>query len=256
MTAHGGDLFALRGRLMSGLKRWVLRKASHVTVVSKAMLPAAVQLGCDESHVSVRSMGVDLRSNFTPGDTEDRAGLVFVGRLVEKKGVRFLVEAVSRLVDRFPELSLTIIGDGPLRGELSNLTKRHRLEDNIRFVGSLPNTQLPAYLQKAQIAVMPSVVTASGDQEGLGLVAIEAMGCGCAVVASDLPAVRDTIIDGETGLMARPGDPSDLAKKIEALLDDNALLTRLAENGRRYAFERFEWRSVGDRYAEIIRTMP
>ena len=256
VTAHGGDLFALRGSLMTRLKRWVLRKADHVAVVSKAMRSTAVELGCNESAVTVQSMGVDLQGTFTPGDaTAKRAGLVFVSRLVEKKGVRYLVEAVSRLVDRFPELELVIIGDGPLRRELADLVKRHRLEQNIRFVGSIPNTELPGYLQKAQIAVMPSVVAASGDQEGLGLVAVEAMGCGCAVVASDLPAVRDTIIDGETGLMAQPGNPSDLADKIAVLLDDSALLTRLAKNGRRHALEHFDWRRVGDSYAQLIRGM-
>jgi glycosyltransferase involved in cell wall biosynthesis len=119
----------------------------------------------------------------------------------------------------------------------------------------VPNTQLPDYLRAAQIAVMPSVIAASGDQEGLGLVAVEAMGCGCAVVASDLPAVRDTILDGHTGLMAKPADAEDLAEKISELLADDEKRQTLADTGHRYAVEHFDWRIVGDSYAKTISGM-
>ena len=251
VTAHGSDVFALRGLVLRSLKRWILRRANRVSVVSEAMRAHAHDLGCDEDKLAVRSMGVDLRSRFTPSDSSTaREGLVFVGRLVEMKGARYLIEALSRLVDRYPGLPLTIIGDGPLRGELVDLAKRHRLDGQIRFVGNVPNTELPTHLRRALIAIMPS-----SGQEGLGLVAIEAMGCGCAVVASELPAVRDTVIDGETGLMAKPGDPRDLADKIAMLLGDSALRNRLAANGRQHALDHYDWREVGDAYAELINGM-
>jgi glycosyltransferase involved in cell wall biosynthesis len=117
------------------------------------------------------------------------------------------------------------------------------------------NEQVPDYLRTATISVMPSVVASSGDQEGLGLVAVEALGCGCAVVAFDLPAVRDTIIDGQTGLMAEPENAVDLADKIAMLLDDDALCEELATEGRRYALGKFTWTAVGLRYADIIKDM-
>jgi glycosyltransferase involved in cell wall biosynthesis len=99
---------------------------------------------------------------------------------------------------------------------------------------------------------MPSIVAKSGDQEGLGLVAVEAMGCGCAVVATDLPAVRDTVQHGKTGLVARAADAEDLAAKIETLLDDDALRLRLAKDGNEFARERFDWSVVGADYASLI----
>lgn len=257
VTSHGGDLFALQGALLVGLKRWVLARATRTTVVSRAMRDYAVELGCDTSKIFVQSMGVDLCRTFTPGDpAQERKGIIFVGRLVEKKGIGYLIEAMGPLVRRFPDLQLTIIGDGPLRQSLTTAVRDTHLDTNIRFLGSLPNVQLPQYLRQSKIAVMPSVVAESGDQEGLGLVAVEAMGCGCAVVASDLAAVRDAIIDGETGLLADPADPLGLAAKIASLLDDDACRERLAENARRYALEHFDWRHVGDRYAELITGMP
>jgi len=253
VTSHGGDLFALRGALLTGLKRWILKRANKIAVVSEAMRPTAVELAHDEGKVSVHSMGVDLRNVFTPGDhATGRSGLVFVGRLVEKKGVSYLIEAMATLTKNDPQLQLTIIGDGPDRATLTRQVANLKLENNVQFIGSVTNIELPEHLRTAAIAVMPSVVAASGDQEGLGLVAVEAMGCGCAVVASDLPAVRDTVIDGETGLMARPADANDLADVLARLLNDDEKRRVLANNGRRYALAHFDWRIIGDKYAALI----
>ena len=250
ITSHGSDLFALRGALLARLKRWILGKATRVSVVSDAMRSAAAELGCNDSDIAVRSMGVDLRFTFTPGEAgTERDGLIFVSRLVEKKGLTHLIEAMARLVAQHPELRLTIIGDGPLREPLTQLVSKLDLQDHVHFAGSLPNAELPNYLRAAQISVMPSV------QEGLGLVAVEAMGCGCAVVASDLPAVRDVVIDGETGLMVQPADSAELAEKIGRLLADDTLRDTLAAAGRRHALAHFDWREVGTTYAELIAGM-
>lgn len=256
VTSHGGDLYALRGWILERLKRWVLRRADTVTVVSDAMREYCERQGIAPDRIIVQSMGVDLGSKFTPGDGDaPRDGLVFVGRLVEKKGVSYLIEAVSLLADRYPDLTLTIVGDGPLYESLQSLTTDRGVQNRVRFAGSVLNEQVPDYLRAATISVMPSIVASSGDQEGLGLVAVEALGCGCAVVAFDLPAVRDTIINGQTGLMAEPENAADLADKIARLLDDDTLRQRLAQSGRRHALEKFTWPAVGKRYAEIITDM-
>ncbi len=253
VTSHGGDLYALQGPVLERLKRWVLNRADAVTVVSDAMRQYCENHRLAPGKIIVRSMGVDLDDRFTPGDpAQSRDGLVFVGRLVEKKGVEYLVRAVSLLSEAYPQLELSIVGDGPLRESLTELARSQGVLDRIRFVGSIPNDDVSDYLRAASIAVMPSVVAESGDQEGLGLVAVEAMGCGCAVVASDLPAVREAVIDGQTGLMARPADPAELAKKIAVLLDDDVLCRSLAESGRAHALENFNWPSVGSAYATIL----
>lgn len=256
VTSHGGDLYALRGPILERLKRWILSRADGLTVVSKAMRDYCEKRGLSSGKIFVQSMGVDLDALFTPGEgAVTRDGLVFVGRLVEKKGVAYLIEALSLLSATYPRLNLNIIGDGPLRGSLVELARTHDVIDRIHFVGSVPNEEVSAYLRAASIAVMPSIVAASGDQEGLGLVAVEAMGCGCAVVASDLPAVRDAVIDGQTGLMARPADAADLADKIAVLLEDDVLRSSLADSGREHALEKFNWISVGSAYTTIIRDL-
>ena len=253
VTSHGGDLYALRGPVFERLKRWILTRADSVTVVSHAMRDYCEEHGLVPGKVVVQSMGVDLDGKFIPADKGNaRAGLIFVGRLVEKKGVKYLIEAMAILRSKYPQLNLVVIGDGPLRESLTALAQTCGVSDRVRFIGSVRNEELPGYFRAAAISVMPSVVAASGDQEGLGLVAVEAQGCGCAVVASDLPAVRDTVIDGQTGLMARPADAADLADKIAVLLEDDALRKSLAEAGRSHALEKFNWTTVGSVYSRII----
>ena len=253
ITSHGGDLYALHGPVFERLKRWILTWADAVTVVSQAMRDYCDEHDLASGRIIVQSMGVDLDGIFTTGDTANtRDGLVFVGRLVEKKGVEYLIEAMAMLRPKYPQLNLVVIGDGPLRESLAALAQTRGVSDRVRFIGSVRNEELPDYFRAAAISVMPSVVAASGDQEGLGLVAVEAQGCGCAVIASDLPAVRDTVIDGQTGLMARPADAADLAAKIAVLLDDDVLRGSLAESGRSYALEKFNWIVVGSVYSRII----
>lgn len=249
VTSHGSDLFALRGRILNRLKKWVLKRANAVSVVSEAMKQHCVERQYARN-VIVQSMGADLDSLFVPGDGQlNREGLVYVGRLVEVKGVDQLIRAMALLVKRFPDLGLTIVGDGPLRDELGNLAARLDLQNNIRFSGAVLHEDVPRFLRAAAIFVLPS------RQEGLGLVAVEAMGCGCAVVASDLPSVRDAVIDGKTGLTANAANPEDLAEKITRLLLDEELRNTLANAGRRHAVDHFAWKTVGQRYTELLNGM-
>ena len=122
-TSHGGDLFALRSPVFRWARIWLGRTAAHVTVVSQFMREVLIKEGLDASKVSVLSMGVDLKKVFVPQfEVERNPGrLIFVGRLVEKKGVRYLLEAYAHLIKEFPELGIRVIGDGPERNALRAL---------------------------------------------------------------------------------------------------------------------------------------
>ena len=252
-TSHGGDLFSLQGGGLQALKRFVFCRSDHVTVVSSAMRDHLKQIGCNTDNVSVQSMGVDLTTRFVPGTRPAEPNkLIYVGRLVEKKGVASLVTAIHLLKADFPGLKLTIVGDGPERATLEKLAAELGISAQIDFVGSQPNASVPQYYQSAGIAVVPSIVASDGDQEGLGLVAVEALGCGCVTVVSDLPALRDVVSDGENGLVFRANDAADMAEKIRHLLEDTSLYKRLAGTGRQSIVDRFDWKQVGSQYLSII----
>ncbi len=252
-TAHGGDLFALKARGFRWLRRFITARAACVTVVSHYMREVLEREGLPGGRIEVASMGVDLESRFVPvaGVAREPQRLVFVGRLVEKKGVAVLLDAFARLRATHPASRLTIVGDGPERGALEQQAAASGLGGAVEFAGARAQHELPALYSAASIAVVPSIVDRIGDQEGLGLVTLEAIGCGCAVVASDLPAIRDVIVDGETGLLARSGDATDFATKLCRLLDDNALRERLGESARARLL-RYDWREVTARYADLL----
>ena len=254
-TSHGADLYGLRGAFARMLKRYVVRHSDHVAVVSQAMCDDLREETGGTSNVSVLPMGVDTRVRFVPPAAPNtRSGLLFVGRLADKKGVSVLLDAMAKLKG-VTRVSLHIIGSGPEEDRLKRQAEALSLQGLVDFVGPVPNQDLPRWFQRAAVLVFPSVVTPYGDQEGLGLVPIEALACGCAVVASDLPAVRDVIRHEVTGLMVKPGDPDALAAALRHMLEDSGLRARFAAAGRDAARARFDWEHVAEQYSSRFRAL-
>lgn len=253
-TSHGGDLFAFQNAPFFQLKKWVLDSTSAVTVVSTYMKKICETMVSKKGKIHVCSMGVDLENAFKPLNNEkkNRNKLIFVGRLVEKKGVAILLEAISKLVERKLNLELDIVGDGPERKKLEDLCNDLNIQHCVKFLGSKSPRMLPEIYASSSIAVMPSIVDSQNDQEGLGLVAIEAMGCNCAVVASSLPAVRDIIEDGVNGILCRPGDIDDLANSLEKVLLNSNLREQISSAARPSVLNKYDWKIITNKYRELI----
>lgn len=255
VTSHGADLFALKAALPKYLKRIVMRDAAAVTVVSEAMREKARIVGGPNLALRVQPMGVDLRQRFVP-DKEPRRlenELLFVGRLVEKKGLRYLLDAMPAVVARFPEVSLRVAGFGPDEAALKRHTKQLGLATNVQFIGAVPQADLPELYRRAALFVAPFVEAHSGDQEGLGLVLVEAIGCGCPVIAGDVSAVRDVL----TGGGHRIGDVRDTSALSAAILEALAYPRQRqhqAEALRVDLVERFDWKNVAKGYAGLLST--
>ncbi|GAB6270443.1 MAG: hypothetical protein STSR0003_02830 [Smithella sp.] len=252
-TSHGGDLFALKGKGLQRLKRWVMDKSAALTVVSTAMKKTVVDMGIVPDKVEVIPMGVDLKGLFTPETRVPRKTdeLLFVGRLVEKKGVHFLLEAMPNVMKKHPTVRLILAGSGPMEQELKQQAQRLHLSERVDFLGMVTQTQLPALYQRATIAIFPFIVAKSGDQEGFGLVQVEAMGCECPVIAGDLPAIHDIITHEENGLIFPSGNAQVLADAIIKLLDEPELRARLAGEGRKRGVQKFDWEIIAGKYAEV-----
>lgn len=250
-TSHGGDLFGLQGTLSTYLKRWVVQHCQALTVVSHAMLPPLQALaGANPPPISVIPMGTDLQRTFIPAPQVSRAPnqLLFVGRLVEKKGLPYLLHALQQLLPSHPDLQLIVAGSGTAQTDLQQLGEGLGISQHLRFVGRLEHTSLVHLYQTATLAVFPFIQAKDGDMEGLGLVMIEAMGCGCPVIASDLPAVRDVIRHGETGQLVTAADSRALATAIAALLADPAQRQVLSTQALATVRNSFAWETVAQRY--------
>ena len=252
-TSHGGDLFSLKNRIFVYLKRFITKNIDELYVVSNAMMDYALSLGINAEKISVKPMGVDLKYRFKAVETvqRDQNRIIFVGRLVEKKGVEYLLDAFNQVKLNHPDSRLLIIGDGPLRQSLEMKSKMLGLHNSVQFMGGISSEELAAYYSSAGIAVVPSIITPSGDQEGLGLVIIEAMGCGCAVVATDLPAVRD-VIDEKTGVLVQPGNANQLAEKLVFLINNRDYRKQIAVRGNEQVNSHFSWDNCGQRYYKAL----
>jgi glycosyltransferase involved in cell wall biosynthesis len=254
-TSHGGDLYGLQGKMFQQIKHRVIRRSQRLTVVSHAMKKTVVDMGIPENKVAVISMGVDLKERFVTASHKKRApnSLLFVGRLVEKKGLNILIDAMPRILARFPDVLLTVAGSGPLEADLRKQSRSLGLIDHIVFLGSQPQSKLPGLYQQAAIAVFPFVRAKDGDQEGLGLVVIEAMGCGCPVIASDLPAIKDTVAHEKTGLVVPPGNSVALADIIIFALQYSEKIEEMADLALKRVVEKFDWNVVMEKYGRLLR---
>ena len=254
-TSHGGDLFGMNDPLSRLLKRWTVKRADAVAVVSTAMAGKLDALGgSGASDVPVMPMGADLSGRFVPDPDvkRKRAQLLFVGRLVEKKGLVHLIQAMQLIAGRHPDARLYIAGSGPEQNRLSHLTEKLGLLEQVIFLGRRTHQELVRLYQESAVAVFPFVRAGDGDMEGLGLVMLEAMGCECPVIASDLPAVRSVLVDGKTGLLAEPGDPASLGGQVDRLLSSPGMAERLGKSGRSFALEHFDWPVCAGHYERFL----
>ncbi|MDQ1731413.1 MAG: hypothetical protein QOK10_1572 [Pseudonocardiales bacterium] len=250
VTTLGGDLYGLTDPISRRLIRAVLRNAAATTTMNSDMRERLVELGADPATTHVLPMGADLDAirPIAAAVTREPGRILFVGRLVEKKGVTHLLEAFRQL-DR-SGLELRIVGDGPLREQLeadaSGLP--------VTFLGSLGRQDLAREYGAAAVVVFPSVPAASGDQDGLPVALLEAMGAGAVIVASRLPGLADAVVDGRCGILVTPGSPAEIAQALRSLLSDDSLRGRFSAAAAERA-EEFSVRSIGKRYVELLQSI-
>jgi len=255
VTAHGGDVYGLRGRLFDALRRAVASHCEAVTVVSRDMAMSLPQVTSRRGErPKVMPMGVDAqRFSGGPANNGNREQIVlFVGRLARKKGVEYLIRAFPDVLAHNPNACLVVVGDGPCRGELEALSSHLQLQDRVRFAGAQPPATLPRFYQSSRLFVGPSVVARSGDTEAFGLVFAEAMAAGCPVVATAVGGIPEVVVAGRTGLIVEPKSPAALASAINHLLDSPAEAGRMGALARRWARRKFDWRQVARGYAGVL----
>lgn len=170
--------------------------------------------------------------------------LLFIGRLVKRKGVRYLIEALDLLKDEFPNISLSIIGGGPEKNILENLIKKLNLKDNVKTLGKLSPEDLVYHYKTCEIFILPSTVNEIGNTETLGVVLIEALTYKKPVIASRVGGIVDIVKDNKTGLLVEQKQPEELAKAIKKLLLNREYAKKLGEDGYIYVKENFSWERI------------
>jgi glycosyltransferase involved in cell wall biosynthesis len=216
----------------------LMRAANAFLAVSEFIKQRAVERGFPSDKIVVHYIGIDT-SRFHPAHEAAREAVVlFVGRLVEKKGLCYLISAMARVQERHPDAQLVVIGDGPLRAELeaqASASLRH-----YRFLGARSSDEVRDWYRQARVFCAPSVTAQSGETEGLPITVLEAQAMALPVVSTIHSGIPEAVSDGRTGMLAREHDAEGLASAISALLGDAERARSLGLAARNSVLSRFD----------------
>jgi glycosyltransferase involved in cell wall biosynthesis len=235
-----GNAGAAMRRYPDSLLRLAGRRDTHFIAVSDAIRRQAIAYGIPPQKVTTCYIGVDV-SKIRPGPVpifERRRRVVFVGRLVEKKGCEYLLRAAQIARSRIPEMELVIIGDGPLRSDLEKLSRA--LGVSARFAGARPAQDVKAELDEAQLLCLPSIRAQNGDAEGFGLVILEAQAAGVPVISSALGGADEGILHDVSGYRVKEGRVDALAGRMIEILSNPQKAAEMGKAGRRFVSSRFD----------------
>jgi glycosyltransferase involved in cell wall biosynthesis len=232
----------------------IVKDADCVIAVSEYLKrELASRMGIEAEKVEVIPNGVDIE-RFKPfvsnsqsvrkkyGINEEYA--LFVGRLVEQKGVHFLIKALAGT-----KLHAVIVGDGPLHSQLRDLSRRLGVDKQVHFVGAVPSSELPKFYAEAKVFVIPSLA------EGLPLVGLEAMASGLPLIGSRIAGVNEIINDGCNGFLISLGDIMSLRQSLGHIFEDASFQKALGAHSRRIVEEQYSWRQVAKRTLQLYQKL-
>ncbi len=191
-------------------------------------------------------INVDEKVPRTQNIQDNDQTILFVGRLVRRKGLEYLIRAMVPLKSEFPHIKLVVVGDGPEFGRMSELVNVLGLKGNVRFAGELRGDDLSRQYEESVIFSMPSI-TLSDDVEGFGTVFLEAGLHGLPSVSTFSGGIPEAVIDGTTGILVKERDPAQLAEAIRLLLLSRQMRQRMGEEGRNRVLNQFTWRASANR---------
>lgn len=260
ITSHGADAFALQR--LGFLKRWIINQANSLTVVSHEIKSKLQELNINPGiPINVIPMGVDCnlfnsnKYNHQIKNQYNISGplLLFVGRLTDKKGIYYLIEAMPDIIRHQPKAKLLIIGHGEEQERIQNIIKQKQLADNILLLGGISNQELPQFYATADIFIAPFIISNDGDREGMPVTILEALASNCRILTTEL--IKSNLKD----LPAQ----SELAKKIRIIEQKSAraiteaVIDMLQQAPQQWAVDvirtiKLDWDSVAQNYQSVL----
>lgn len=258
---HGYDVNVLPRTHGTTMYRSLFRDGDLFTVGSEFMRWQLLSLGAPEAKILKHPMGVNLsvfRFREPRARKDGPVRLLTVARLVEAKGIECALRAIAEVRRKWPGLTYTVVGDGPLRHDLEALVDQLALTGSVTFTGALPREQVVQRYQMADLFLLPSIRSAAGDQEIQAVVLAEAQASGLPVVASRIGGIPESVRNGESGILAPAGDVDGLANAIGTLVAREPDWARMGHAGRRMVEAQFDAEKLADEleqaYLNVIAT--
>jgi glycosyltransferase involved in cell wall biosynthesis len=249
-----------RYRFLVPLLRITFNKADLIVANSQYTKNLIASLGTPPEKIHVLYPGVDTSRylNVRKDNAEKEFGLhnvpilLTVARLVERKGTKYLVQAMPKILCAVPTATLVIVGDGPERNQLEREVRRLKLNDNVVFLGKVTEDKLLSLYQISDVFVLPAIVDSDGNTEGLGVVLLEAMSTQKPVVASRVGGIPEVVVHDQTGMLVEPGNPDELARAITYLLRNDQTSVKMGRRGRQRVEHIFDWNLIASAFLELL----
>jgi len=249
-AGENGDLGRMHKIKYSFLVKLCWKKVDKFIAISKEIAKELVNRGVKRENIIYIPNSVDTEY-FTPcslNTWDFPANILFVGRLTEQKGVDTLFCALKELIGKgISHISITLVGDGPLRSRLEKMANDLGITEYVRFIGG--TNDMVQYYRNSHILVIPS------NWEGLPLVLLEGMACGLPIVASDLEGIKEGIEDGINGFLFTPRDSTELAAKITYLLEHPEKAKEMGRINRDKAVAYFSLRENINKYVRVYKSL-
>lgn len=259
---YGVELRWVRNKLpfLKSFLRWAINGSDAVTAITSSTASEITLV--QDTDVRIIPYSVGLGGKSAPADEPDGATsgsdsdgvILFAGRLVERKGVDYLLRALKSVRDKH-DARLVIVGDGPERERLVALAVELGIENAVTFAGFVDDDQLAGYYRACSMLVLPAVFDRKGDTEGQGVVLVEAMSFGKPVIASGIGGIRDVVVDGETGILVPEKECDRLSAAIIRLLDDREMARAMGSRGYERYHETYRWEAITDKWIDLYSTL-
>jgi glycosyltransferase involved in cell wall biosynthesis len=245
-------------RIAIAVEKFVFRRADAIFVVSTYLRERVLARGALAAAVHVMPNAIDparFDLNGASGRFRSARGLGdrvvagFVGWFDDWDRLDLLVDACARVVRKVPNLHLLLVGDGPVAAVLRRRIAEHGIQNHVELTGPVPRKDVPLYIDAMDICVLPD-----SNPYGSPMVLFEFMALGKAIIAPDLPPIRDVMSDGETGVLIRPGNAADLSAALERLLREPALRARLGASARKHVLRSHTWEANANRILQVGNT--
>jgi len=212
----------------------MLKQLSAIVALSSSDREVLVRLGAPVNKIKVITNGVDAAKFFPQNEwSQSKNVILFVGRLIPRKGVRYLLMAMPEILREKPSAKLVIAGEGPEKKELLEICDELEIKNSVSFLRRVSDEELERLYNSAGVLVLPSL------REAVPLVLLEAMASGCPVVATDVGGIGEVVRNRETGLLVKPGEPDELAQAVIEVLSEEEETRKIVRRARETVEERF-----------------